>query len=136
MKICECVLRKIMQNNIVYQLSSFPACVCCLNTSSAVDRGAIYQNFQCSAFYFFALHYYFICVLYFVLCFAVFYVSLHYVLPALQFNCAFLIFMNMYVLLVSVCKCIVYDFYVLFIYFGSKAHRELMLYCLCLADFK
>ena len=33
---------------------------------------AVYQNFQCSAFYIFALQYYFICVLYFVLCFAVF----------------------------------------------------------------
>jgi hypothetical protein len=42
------------------------------------------------------------------------YVSLHYVLPALQFICACLIFMNMYVLLVSVCKCIV-CFYVIFI---------------------
>jgi hypothetical protein len=73
----------------------------------------------------------------FILCFALpcFYVSLHYVLPALQFNCACLIFMNMYVLLVSVCKCIV-CFYVIFIYVGSKAHCELMLYCLCLADFK
>jgi hypothetical protein len=68
--------------------------------------GAVYQNFQCSAFYFVALHYHFI------LCFALlcFYVSLHYVLPALQFNCACLIFMNMYVLLVSVCTCIVYVF--------------------------
>jgi hypothetical protein len=48
----------------------------------------------------------------FILCFALlcFYVSLHYVLPALQFNCVCLIFMNMYVLLVSVCKCIVYVF--------------------------
>jgi len=74
----------------------------------------------------------------FIFCFALlcFYVSLHYVLLALQFNCAFLIFMNMYVVLVSVCKCIVYGLYVLFIYVGSKAHRELMLYCLFLADFK
>ena len=73
----------------------------------------------------------------FILCFALlsFYVSLHYVLPALQFICACLIFMNMYVLLVSVCKCIV-CFYVIFIYVGSKVHCELMLYCLCLADFK
>jgi hypothetical protein len=38
----------------------------------------------------------------FILCFALlcFYVSLHYVLLALQFNCACLIFMNMHVLLV------------------------------------
>ena len=38
----------------------------------------------------------------FILCFALlcYYVSLHYVLPALQFNCACLIFMNIYVLLV------------------------------------
>jgi hypothetical protein len=116
--------------------------------------------------FFLALHYHFICVLYFVLCvcmvlismnlkiivllfirfalhyyfilcFALlrFYVSLHYVLPALQFVCACLICMNMYVLLVAVCKCIV-CFYVIFIYVGSKAHCELMLYCLCLADFK
>jgi hypothetical protein len=61
------------------------------------------------------------CVLCFITlcitCFALlcFYVSLHYVLPALQFICACLIFMNMYVLLVAVCKCIV-CFYVIFIY--------------------
>jgi hypothetical protein len=49
--------------------------------------------------------------------------SLHYVLPALQFICACLIFMNMYVLLVAVCKCIV-CFYVIFIYVGSKAKAQ------------
>ena len=57
----------------------------------------------------FALLFY-LCALFCALLFCVFYVSLHYVLPALQFNCACLIFMNMYVLLVSVCKCIVYVF--------------------------
>ena len=65
-------------------MSSLPACVCCLNTSSAVDRGAIYQNFQCSAFYFFALHYYFICVLY--LCFALLCFMFHCIMYYLLCN--------------------------------------------------
>ena len=83
----------------------------------------------CFLFFFcFALLFYLCALFCALLCCVFMYVSLHYVLPALQFNCACLIFMNMYVLLVSVCKCIVYV--------GSKAHCELMLYCLCLADFK
>jgi hypothetical protein len=71
--------------------------------------GAVYQNFQCSAFYFYFLLCIIILFVCFILCFALlcFYVSLHYVLPTLQFNCACLIFMNIYLLLVSVCKCIV-----------------------------
>ena len=41
-----------------------------------------------------------ICIIILFVCFTLlcFYVLLHYVLPALQFNCACLIFMNMYVL--------------------------------------
>ena len=39
----------------------------------------------------------------FILCFALlcFYVSLHYVLPALQFNCACLIVMHMYAVILK-----------------------------------
>ena len=97
-------------------------------------RGGIPKlSLFCFLFFLLCIIILFVC---FILCFALlcFYVSLHYVLPALQCICACLIFMNMYVLLVAVCKCIV-CFYVIFIYVGSKAHCELMLYCLCLADF-
>ena len=57
--------------------------------------GAVYQNFKCSAFYFFILFFIFLlCIIILFVCFILsfallsFYVSLHYVLPALQFNCA------------------------------------------------
>jgi hypothetical protein len=62
--------------------------------------GQVYQNFQCSAFLFYFFILFFIFLLYiiillvcFIMCFALlcFYVPLHYVLPALQFNCACLI---------------------------------------------
>jgi hypothetical protein len=82
----------------------------------------------CFLFFLLCIIILFVC---FIFCFALlcFYVSLHYVLPALQFICACLIFMNMYVLLVAVCKCIV-CFYVIFIYVGSEAHCELI-YIVC-----
>ena len=65
-------------------------------------RGSIPKlSLFCFLFFLLCIIILFVC---FILCFALlcFYVSLHYVLPALQFNCACLIVMNMYVLLVSV----------------------------------
>ena len=118
------------KNHISFWNGKSYTCIACQNFL-VICEGRYTKTFIVLLFILFALHYYFI------LCFALlcFYVSLHYVLPALQFICACLIFMNMYVLLVAVCKCIV-CFYVIFKYVGSKAHCELMLYCLCLADFK
>ena len=118
------------KNRISFWNGKSYTCIACQNFL-VICEGRYTKTFIVLLFILFALHYYFI------LCFALlcFYVSLHYVLPALQFICACLIFMYMYVLLVAVCKCIV-CFYVIFIYVGSKAHCELMLYCLCLADFK
>ena len=88
-----------------------------LSTTMSASSSSISNiNFFLFCFLFFLLCIIilFVC---FIFCFALlcFYVSLHYVLPALQFICACLIFMNMYVLLVAVCKCIV-CFYVIFIY--------------------
>jgi hypothetical protein len=91
--------------------------------------GAVYQNFQCSAFYFFILFFIFLlCIIilfvYFILCFALlcFYVSLHYVLPALQFNCACLIVMNMYVLLVSCMVLILMNLKIIFLFWNGKSY--------------
>ena len=87
------------KNHISFWNDKSYACIACQNFLVICE---VYQNFRCSAFYSFCF------ALLFYLCFALlcFYVSLHYVLPALQFNCACLIFMNMYmyVLLVSVCN--------------------------------
>ena len=76
-------------------------CIACPNSQLFVT-GRYTRTFSVLLFIFLlCIIILFVC---FILCFALlcFYVSLHYVLLALQFNCACLIVMNMYVLLVSV----------------------------------